>query len=239
MKHRVLIVDDDKDHAESIADLLQLRGYEVEVAFSGEQALERFRTREPEVTVMDVKLPAMNGVETFFQFRKLRPGAQVIMMTGLSVDQLIARAVEGGAAAVLHKPFAMADLLKAFSQVRPAGLLLVANHEPQFAQATADYLNANGYRAAVAPACRPALNKAISDGIDCLMLDRMPLLAGIESFLKLREEGCSVPTILVSPYEHEAPEWLARERILIKPFDPALLVGAVKHALELRRVESA
>jgi two-component system, NtrC family, response regulator HydG len=43
MSERVLIVDDDKDHAESIADLLQLRGFEVAVAYSGEQALQLFQ----------------------------------------------------------------------------------------------------------------------------------------------------------------------------------------------------
>jgi two-component system response regulator HydG len=239
MKHRILIVDDDKDHAESIADLLQLRGYEVEVAYSGEQALELFSSLEFGVTIMDIKLPGMNGVEAFFKLRKLNPGAQVIMMTGLSVDQLIARAVEGGAAGVLHKPFAMGDLLEAVSQVRPGGLLLVANDEPEFAEATADYLEGNGYRTAVAPAGEGAMTQARSGEFDCLMLDRMSLLSGIEAFLKLREEGCSFATILVSPYEHEAPEWLAAEGILIKPFDPALLVGAVKNALELRRVEAA
>ena len=239
MKHHVLIVDDDKDHAESIADLLQLRGYEVEVAYSGEEALELFRAHEPGVTVMDVKLPGMNGVETFFQFRKLRPEAQVIMMTGLSVDQLIARAVEGGAAGVLHKPFAMTDLLISLSQVRSGGLLLVAKHEPEFAEATAEYLNANGYRTTVAPGGQDIVGPARSGEVDCLMLAGMPLLSGLEAFLTLREEGCSLATILVSPYEHEAPEWLAAEKILIKPFDPALLVGAVKSALELRRVQAA
>jgi two-component system response regulator AdeR len=158
------------------------------------------------------------------------------MMTGLSVDQLIARAVEGGAAGVLHKPFAMVDLLNALSQARPSGLLLVANHEPAFAEATADFLNANGYRTAVAPIGQDI--GEVSSGVDCLMLDRMPLLSGIEAYLKLREAGCSVPTILVSPYEHEVPEWLAGEQILIKPFDPALLVGAIKSALESRRVQA-
>src|SRR5262249_11812810 len=162
MKHHVLIVDDDKDHAESIADLLQLRGYEVEVAYSGEEALELFRAHEPDVTVMDVKLPGMNGVETFFQFRKLRPEAQVIMMTRLSVDQLIARAGEGGAAGVLHKPFAMTDLLISLSQVRSGGFLLVANHEPEFAEATAEYLNANGYRTTVAPGGQDIVGQARS-----------------------------------------------------------------------------
>jgi two-component system, NtrC family, response regulator HydG len=93
MSERVLIVDDDKDHAESIADLLQLRGFEVEVAYSGEQALQLFQKAPFDVSIMDVKLPGMNGVDAFFEFRKVRPQAQVIMMTGLSVEQLIASAV--------------------------------------------------------------------------------------------------------------------------------------------------
>jgi two-component system response regulator HydG len=239
MTNRILIVDDDKDHAESIADLLQLRGDEVELAYSGEQALEQFSRREYGLTIMDIKLPGMDGVEAFFELRKLKPGSQVIMMIGLSVDQLIARAVEGGAAGVLHKPFAMADLLDALSQVRPGGLLLVANDQPEFVEATADYLERNGYRMAVAATAKGAMSKARSGEVDCLIIDRMPLLSGIEACLKLRQEGCSFATILVSPYEHEAPEWLAGEGILIKPFDPALLVGAVKNALEARRVEAA
>jgi two-component system response regulator HydG len=74
MSERVLIVDDDKDHAESIADLLQLRGFEVEVAYSGEQALQLFRKAPFDVSIMDVKLPGMNGVDAFFEFRKVRPG---------------------------------------------------------------------------------------------------------------------------------------------------------------------
>ena len=107
---RILVVDDDKDHAESIADLLNWRGYGVEAAHSGEDALELFARRPFDLTIMDVKLPGMNGVETFFQLRKMRPGAQAIMMTGLNLEQLIASAVGNGAAEILRKPFAMTDL---------------------------------------------------------------------------------------------------------------------------------
>jgi len=92
MTMRVLIVDDDRDHAESIADILLSEGYAVEVAFSGESALKRFTEVEFDVTLMDVRLPGMNGVEAFFLFRKVRPGVRVIIMTGYSVEQLIAQA---------------------------------------------------------------------------------------------------------------------------------------------------
>src|SRR5260370_38527559 len=78
----------------------------------------------------------------------------------------------------------------------------------------------------------------VLSGVDCRMLVRIELLSGIEAYLKLREEGCSVPTILISPYEHEVPEWLAGEQILIKPLDPALLAGASKRALEARRFQA-
>ena len=66
MSRRIFIVDDDQDHAESLADILELRGYEVEVAFTGEDAIERFREADFDLVFMDVKLPGKNGVETFF-----------------------------------------------------------------------------------------------------------------------------------------------------------------------------
>ena len=63
MKPRVLIVDDDRDHAESVADILLLQDYEVEIADTGEKALERFRAIDFDVTLMDVRLPGMSGLE--------------------------------------------------------------------------------------------------------------------------------------------------------------------------------
>ncbi len=61
---------------------------------------------------MDVKLPGMNGVETFLALRKQRADAQVIMMTGFSVEQLLSRAIENGARGVLYKPLAIPELLR-------------------------------------------------------------------------------------------------------------------------------
>jgi two-component system response regulator HydG len=239
MNHRILIVDDDKDHAESIADLLQLRGYDVEVAYSGEQAVELFKRLEFDVTVMDVKLPGMNGVEAFFQIRRLRLGAQIIMMTGLSVEELIARAVENGAAAVLRKPFAMGDLINALSDARPGGLVLVADRDPTLVEAIADLLRANGYRTAIVRTGDDIICKPISGVLQCLIIDPdISILSGIEVYLKLREEGCLVPMILVSACDYEVPECLAKEQILIKPFNPSLLVKSIKNALEPLNVEA-
>jgi len=100
---RVLVVDDDCDHAESLADVIEMRGHEARVANSGEEALDMFRNDDFDFVLLDVKLPGINGVETFLEMRKIRPTAQVMLMTGYSVEQLVAQAIEGGALGVLHK----------------------------------------------------------------------------------------------------------------------------------------
>jgi two-component system response regulator HydG len=120
-KRTIFIVDDDRDHAESIADLLELRGHEVEMAFTGEAAVKRFAERDFDLTLLDVKLPGMNGVEAFFAMRRQRADAQVIMMTGFSIEHLLSQAMLSGAHAILHKPFAIPELMRAIDQADPSG----------------------------------------------------------------------------------------------------------------------
>src|SRR5579862_10017481 len=132
MSRRVLIIDDDRDHAESIVDILSMKGHQVEAAFSGEAGVKVFREEDFDLVFIDVKLPGMNGVETFFEFKKIRPDAKVMMMTGYSVEELVAQAVENGALGVLYKPFAVERLLAVLDRVKPRGMVLVADDDPDF-----------------------------------------------------------------------------------------------------------
>jgi two-component system, NtrC family, response regulator HydG len=114
---RILIVDDDRDHAESIADVLAARDCEVDLAFSGEDGVSKFRQTPFEIVFMDVKLPGIDGVQAFFECRKIRPNARIMLMTGYSLEQLVARALTGGALGVLRKPFAMDEILDVLRQM--------------------------------------------------------------------------------------------------------------------------
>lgn len=237
MTTRVFVIDDDRDHAESIADVLQIHGYDVELAFSGEAALKRFRETDFDVVFMDVKLPGMNGVETFFEFKKLRPDAKVMMMTGYSLEQLIATAVENGALGVLHKPFAIGDLLDVLERVKPRGVVLVADDDPEFSASIEPILTQHGYKVRIAHSGSEALNEAAAEGVNCLVLDlRMPVLSGIEVFLRLRQQGRSIPTIFVTGFHAEESAALDELRnplnrgILLKPFDPVDLLRAIDAA---------
>jgi two-component system, NtrC family, response regulator HydG len=180
-----------------------------------------------------VKLPGMNGVETFFEFKKIRPDAKVMMMTGYSVEQLILQAIENGALGVLRKPFAIADLLHVLEEVKPRGLILVADDDPDFAESLKPILAQQGYKVEIASTGQEALEKAAADGVNCLVLDlAMPLLTGVEVYLKLKESGKSIPTIFVTGFPGEQQSALANLRqvengILLKPFDPRELIHAI------------
>ncbi len=108
---KMLIVDDDPDMAESIADLVEIRGYEADLASSGAEAIAKFQERDYDIAFMDVRMPGMNGVECLLEILKLKPDAKVVMMTAYSVEQLLRTALNNGAAGVLYKPFEMAEFL--------------------------------------------------------------------------------------------------------------------------------
>ncbi|MFC1890550.1 response regulator, partial [Thermodesulfobacteriota bacterium] len=109
---------------ESLAMTMETRGFEVERAFSGEEAIEKFRSENFDITFMDVRLPGKNGVECFLEIRKFRPDARVVMMTGYSMELLLDQAVDNGAWGVLKKPFDLEKMFDILDRIRPDGVLI-------------------------------------------------------------------------------------------------------------------
>jgi CheY-like chemotaxis protein len=107
----IIIVDDDRDLAESLAELLEVNGYQVEIASNGQEAVERFRHKDYDIAFMDVRMPVMNGVDSFFAIRQMKPEARIVMMTGFK-EPIMQKAVDAGALGPLHKPFTIDAMLR-------------------------------------------------------------------------------------------------------------------------------
>ena len=107
---RVLIVDDDVDLAESLAEVLLDHGCDVSLAEHGQEALERACAQEFDIIFMDVRMPVMNGVDSFFAIRSIKPEARIVMMTGFK-ERFVERAIQAGAEGPLYKPFAIDEML--------------------------------------------------------------------------------------------------------------------------------
>ena len=233
---RVLIVDDDRDHAESLADVLDMRGHSVEVCYTGEDAVVRFRGEDFDFVLLDIKLPGIDGLETFLPMKKIRPSARVMMMTGYSLEQVVAQAIEGGALGVLNKPFAATTLLEVLGQLKPRSTVLVVDDDPDFVDSIEPILEMAGYEVLIAGTGADALRLVLDGGVDCLILDlHLPVMSGTQVYAHLIEAGRSVPTVLVTggatDAQGEAHLGTVACDVLYTPFDPHALLAAIGAAV--------
>ena len=111
-KKNILVVDDDKAILKYAKDVLQLEGYEVDVAETGFDALEKSNTRYYNLALLDIKLPDIEGTELLNKIHKTTPTMKKIMITGFpSLDNAV-EALNRGVDAYLLKPVEMEELLK-------------------------------------------------------------------------------------------------------------------------------
>jgi len=107
---RVLVIEDDSRLAATLARMLTAEGHDVEVAGDGPQALRSAKTRTPDLAVLDVMLPGLDGIAVC---SRLRETAQfpILMLTALSGTEQRVRGLDSGADDYLVKPFAYQELL--------------------------------------------------------------------------------------------------------------------------------
>ena len=107
----VLLVDDDDGIRFTLQGIIEDEGYSVFEAEDGYQAIELVKQIDFHWVFMDIRMPGLNGVETYLEIKKIRPSSKVVMMTGFSVEALVDKALEEGVYAVLYKPLPVEQLL--------------------------------------------------------------------------------------------------------------------------------
>lgn len=230
----ILVVDDDKDNAQSMGELFQMEGHHVELAYNGEDAINAYCNAAFDLAFMDVMMPDKNGVESFLAIKRIQPLARVFMMTGYSVEDLLRQAVREGALGVLEKPFDAAEVLRMARDVGRNGLVLAAPEVSvrHTGEAIFDALSRNGI------ASRLMRNAGmISDEVaaeDVLVIDaQVPLIESVSFFKQAQGKGHTAPTILVPPAVTSQSENPLRDigvtGILNKPFDPLELISRLPH----------
>jgi len=117
----ILIIDDDDQLRISFEKLLAEEGYTVESAPSGESGLKIVRARVPDLVILDMRLPGMNGLETFHAIHTIEPKLPVIMMTAFGTTETAIEATKMGAFDYILKPFDIPDMLGNIRQALEAG----------------------------------------------------------------------------------------------------------------------
>jgi two-component system, chemotaxis family, CheB/CheR fusion protein len=117
---RILVVDDNRDSADSLATLLRLTGHEVHIAHDGLEALERAAAFQPEVILLDIGLPRLNGYEAARRIREQQrhKAPTLVALTGWGQEEDRRRTKEAGFDAHLVKPVDFAALTKLLAESR-------------------------------------------------------------------------------------------------------------------------
>jgi DNA-binding NtrC family response regulator len=108
----VLVVDDEQNFLSLLRWFLSNRGYEVETAASGEQALELVEARAFELALIDIRMGPMDGLTLLTELKRRLPAIRVVIMTAYPTGGTIKQSRDRGAAAFLTKPVDLQELMK-------------------------------------------------------------------------------------------------------------------------------
>jgi DNA-binding response OmpR family regulator len=114
---KILLVDDEKEFVETLSERLKVRDFHSDIALDGEQALEKLETETPDVIILDLKMPGIDGMEVLRRVKKAYPGVQVIMLTGHGSEKDEEEARRLGAADYLEKPTGVDKLVQTIKRV--------------------------------------------------------------------------------------------------------------------------
>ncbi len=115
---RILIVDDNKSLSRSLSFVLESKDCVVVTASDGLEALNTVKNKSFDVIFMDIKMPGLNGVDTFKKVKKISPTTAVVMMTAYAVDVLVREALREGAYGILYKPLDMEKVFGVIESIR-------------------------------------------------------------------------------------------------------------------------
>ncbi len=224
---KILIVDDNTEFCRNVVDIVELKGYQAAVAHDGQQAIELVKQENFDLVLMDIKMPMMNGVDTFKKIKEINSDIPVIMVTAFAVEELIREALREGAFGVVRKPFDFDDLFERIERAQDnGGLILVVDDDQDICANLKDVLTGNNYQVSIANNSEDALEKTRQNNFDLILLDmQLPPLNGLETYLAIRDIRPNVTVVLITGYfdEMRKPALQAVERnaytCLEKPID--------------------
>ncbi|MEW6523239.1 MAG: response regulator [Bacillota bacterium] len=114
---KVLVVDDAAFVRAKIGRLLTANGYTIEEAENGAEAVSKYPAFRPDVVLMDITMPVMDGISAVRELKRLDPGAKIVMCTALGQRAMVVEAIKAGARDFVVKPFDNERVLEAVERL--------------------------------------------------------------------------------------------------------------------------
>ncbi len=234
-KLSVLIVDDHPGMCCTLKDILESEDHKVVTVTSGLAAVKICKEQRFDVILMDIRMPDLNGVETYLRIKEYIHGTRVILMSAFSVDELKQEALEAGAIAFLQKPLDIEQTLQLIRQVEYPPALVVMEDKKELEKQTAK-LNEQNYRVYTTNTAEEALSLASQIRFNLIMIDgRLHRMSSLEMYLALKKVTPTSVTIMLSEddknFLQHANEAVRKNAytFLEKPLEPDKLLSILEN----------
>jgi len=137
ISRRVLVVEDEPDILSAMQDILVLRGWQVETAVNGEEALTKISTGDFPVYLVDIAMPGINGIELIRRLREMREDSIIVVDSGFSQEEIACQLADKDIAAYISKPFRTEELVKVLEELIEEAVATTSRLEPDVARSRA------------------------------------------------------------------------------------------------------
>jgi DNA-binding response OmpR family regulator len=227
----ILVVDDEVDTCQNLADILIDLGYRVDMAHDGPAALELVKSNHYDVALLDLKLPGMDGITLYREIRKLGDPTVAIIVTAYASSEATNDALSAGAWKIVAKPVNLPSLLSLVGEAVEQPIVLIVDDDQDLCGNLWDLLRERGYRVFMAHDAKQAALRLSGTDFHFALIDmKLPLGDGTEVFRMVRQSNPRARTILITGHRSEMEEMVAKvlnegaDAVCYKPFDvPGLL----------------
>ncbi len=123
----ILIVDDEQSIRQSLDGILSDEGFQTSLASTGEECLEIIQTETPDLILLDIWMPGIDGLETLTRIKRILPAQLVIMMSGHGTIETAVKATHLGAVDFIEKPLSLEKVLLSIQNAMKIGQLVEEN----------------------------------------------------------------------------------------------------------------
>ena len=240
-----MLVDDTVSLTTTMSFILKRRGYDPYIAKDGPEAIALVVERPYDMIFMDIKMPVMNGVETFRRIKEIRPDAPVMMMTAYAVEDLVEDALREGAYGIVYKPLDMEKMMVIIEEVKQSdsgALVMVVDDDQGLRVTFRNILQRRGFTVALAATGEQAIALAGERTFDAVFIDiKLPTINGLQTYLAIREIHPQVVAIIMTAYRQEVDS-LVEEALLnsaytclYKPLDMTTVLGLIEEVMERKQ----
>lgn len=244
-KASVLIVDDNVSLCKTLSQILRNKCYDVATAADGSEAIIRVEERSFDMIFMDIKMPLIDGVETYRRIKRIRPESAVMMMTAYAVEDLVREALEEGAYGIVYKPLdieKVISIIKKARETKQGGLIMVVDDDPETCTTLNNILTVKGYTVGTAGTGEEAIAMVQKRAYKLIFIDmKLPTINGLETYLAIKEINPEVVAIIMTAYHQEMAD-LVEEALsksayacLYKPLDIEMLLSLMEEIMDNRK----